>query len=72
MKPRKYSHLLGSFKIGEAQKAVELAQRQLSILDKQGELLKGANMAYVEIRVFLVDYTPEVSVVQEKTEDKTQ
>lgn len=56
---RKYRHLLGTYMIGEAQKAVELAQRQFDILDKEGELLKGKDMRYVEISVYLVDFTPE-------------
>ena len=48
---KQFRHLLGIFKIGEKEKAIELANEQFKEIMKQGELDK----AYVEIRVYLVD-----------------
>jgi hypothetical protein len=52
---KKYHHLLGIFKIGQRQQAIDLAWQQFQKLVERGELNKGKDMAYVEIRVFLVD-----------------
>lgn len=56
---KKHRHLLGIYKIGEAEKAVELAKAQFQNLVKRGELLKGKDMGYVQIEVYLVDGEPE-------------
>lgn len=52
---KRFRHLLGVFKIGDKEKALELATSQFEELVKRDELNKGKDMAYVEIRVYLVD-----------------
>jgi hypothetical protein len=64
---KEYRHLLGTYKIGERESALKLAEEQFEILVKRGELSK-RNMARVEISVYLVDHTPEKISIQDNPE----
>ena len=55
---RHYRHLIGVYKIGEIEKAIEHAKSQFDLLNKAGGLLK-TPPDRVEIHVYLVDDVKE-------------